>query len=157
MIDIEGKKMKLQIWDTAGQERFQTIALSYYKGAWGIILVFSIDNRKSFENIGRWMKQIRDHGAEDVIILLVGNKCDLVEGRVVSFEEAKSLAENYNISFFETSAKNDINIKEIFIKIANDIKIKIINENLENMDRSKSLHLTNFNPNNNEELGGCIC
>ena len=150
--------MKLQIWDTAGQERFQTIALSYYKGAWGIILVFSIDNRKSFENIERWMKQIKDNAAKDVIIFLIGNKCDLAEGRVVSYDEAIKLAENYNISFYETSAKNNVNIQEIFLKIATDIKNKILNDSSENMDRSKSLYLTNVENNNiNNDSTGCTC
>lgn len=155
VLDIDGKKIKLQIWDTAGQERFQTIALSYYKGAWGIILVFSIDNRKSFDNIGKWMKQISDNAAKDVIILLVGNKCDLEEKRVVSYDEAKQLAENYNIRFYETSAKDDINISEIFVKIASDIKTKIITDNMDNLDQSKSLYLNNVDYKNNFE--GCTC
>ena len=155
ILEIEGKKVKLQIWDTAGQERFQTIALSYYKGAWGIILVFSIDNRKSFENIGKWMKQIKENAAEDVIILLVGNKCDLNENRAVSYEEAKALAESHNSFFFESSAKNNININEIFIKIATDIKNKITIDNSEYLERSKALYLTNFEDKNNEQ--GCTC
>lgn len=154
IIELDGKKMKLQIWDTAGQERFQTIAISYYKGAWGIILVFSIDNRKSFENIGKWMKQITDNAAADVVIVLVGNKCDLIESRAVSYEEAQALAKSFNIQFYETSAKNNINIDEIFTKIATDIKVKL---SMENMDRSKSIYLsTNLNVDNNKN-DGCTC
>ena len=83
-MEIEGKKLKLQVWDTAGQERFQTIALSYYKGAWGIILSYSIADRKSFESIGKWMKQIKENAANDVLLVLVGNKNDLENQRVVS-------------------------------------------------------------------------
>lgn len=146
----------MQIWDTAGQERFQTIALSYYKGAWGIILVFAIDNRKSFENIGKWMKQIKDNAPADVNILLVGNKCDLLENRQVTYEEAKALAETYKIQFYETSAKNDINIEEIFEKLAIEIKKKILSENSEVMGGSRSLYISNVIENKDNDLG-CTC
>lgn len=142
----------MQIWDTAGQERFQTIALSYYKGAWGIILVFAIDNRKSFENIGKWMKQIKEHAPPDVIIILVGNKCDLEEKRAVSSDEAKQLSEGHDIPFYETSAKDNINVEEIFSKLASNIKTKIMNEN---MERSKSMYLSNYMEESQDI--GCTC
>lgn len=157
IIELEGKKMKLQIWDTAGQERFQTIAISYYKGAWGIILVYAIDNRKSFDNIGKWMKQIKDNAAADVVIILVGNKCDLNKSRAVTIDEAKSLAESYNIDFYETSAKDNVNIEEIFTKMASDIKTKITSETFD-MEKSRSINLTaNTNLNGEINEGGCTC
>lgn len=157
IIELEGKKMKLQIWDTAGQERFQTIAISYYKGAWGIILVYAIDNRKSFDNIGKWMKQIKDNAAADVVIILVGNKCDLSKTRAVTTDEAKALAESYNIDFYETSAKDNVNIEEIFTKMASDIKTKITSETFD-MEKSRSINLTaSKNVNGEINEGGCTC
>lgn len=154
ILEIENKKIKLQIWDTAGQERFQTIALSYYKGAWGIILVFSIDNKKSFENIGKWMKQIKDNAPSDVNVLLVGNKCDLLEKRQVTYEEAQALADSYKIQFYETSAKNNINIEEIFEKLAFEIKNKI-GDSLDVMG-SRSIYISDVIENKDENLG-CTC
>lgn len=161
-MEIEGKKLKLQVWDTAGQERFQTIALSYYKGAWGIILSYSITDRKSFESIGKWMKQIKENAANDVLLVLVGNKNDLENQRVVSKEEGEKLAEEQNMPFYETSAKEDMNIKEVFMKIGCDILSKINSceksEILENaVERSKSHTVRNFDGNQDENNSDCAC
>ncbi|XP_012369872.1 ras-related protein Rab-13 [Octodon degus] len=80
-VDIEGKKIKLQVWDTAGQERFKTITTAYYRGAMGIILVYDITDEKSFENIQTWMKSIRENASAGVERLLLGNKCDMEHGQ----------------------------------------------------------------------------
>jgi Ras-related protein Rab-8A len=108
--EIDGKKVKLQIWDTAGQERFKTITQNYYKGAMGIVLCYSVIERESFENISNWMKQINDHADSNVCKLLIGNKSDM-EDRRVAYEEGQRLAQQYGITFFETSAKDGKNIK----------------------------------------------
>ena len=81
-IDIDGKKIRLQIWDTAGQERFKTITQTYYKGAMGIIMVYAINDRPSFNALENWMKQIKTHASENVIKVLVGNKSDCVDRQV---------------------------------------------------------------------------
>ncbi|XP_041885411.1 ras-related protein Rab-10, partial [Corvus kubaryi] len=82
-VELQGKKIKLQIWDTAGQERFHTITTSYYRGAMGIMLVYDITNAKSFENISKWLRNIDEHANEDVERMLLGNKCDMEDKRVV--------------------------------------------------------------------------
>ncbi|KAH9283615.1 Ras-related protein Rab-8B [Echinococcus granulosus] len=109
-IDVEGKKIKLQIWDTAGQERFRTITTAYYRGAMGIMLVYDITQYQSFRNIKQWLTNIDDHANSDVERMLLGNKCDMVSQRQVTKEEAQEFAKNHNIEFLETSAKEGENL-----------------------------------------------
>ncbi|CAB1324480.1 unnamed protein product, partial [Coregonus sp. 'balchen'] len=83
-IELDGKKIKLQIWDTAGQERFRTITTAYYRGAMGIMLVYDITNEKSFDNIKNWIRNIEEHASADVEKMVLGNKCDVNDKRQVS-------------------------------------------------------------------------
>ena len=83
-IELDGKKIKLQIWDTAGQERFRTITTAYYRGAMGIMLVYDITNEKSFDNIKNWIRNIEEHASADVEKMILGNKCDMNDRRQVS-------------------------------------------------------------------------
>lgn len=123
-IDVDGKKIKLQIWDTAGQERFRTITTAYYRGAMGIMLVYDITNEKSFENIKNWIRNIEENASADVEKMLLGNKCELEEKRQVTREKGEQLAIEYGIKFIETSAKASINVQEAFYMLARDIKAK---------------------------------
>jgi small GTP-binding protein len=123
-LEVEGKKVKMQIWDTAGQEKFRSIIQGYYKGAMGIIVVYSCSDRKSFANVESWMRQIKTHAVPDVCIILVGNKCDLAN-REVKKEEGEELAKSYKVKFFETSAKEGLNVSEVFLEIAKTITKKI--------------------------------
>ncbi|VDN97591.1 unnamed protein product [Rodentolepis nana] len=116
-VEIDGKRIKLQIWDTAGQERFQTITSSYYRGAMGIMLVYSVTCRKSFENIQKWMKNISELASEDVDRIIVANKTDKVDQRVVSAEEGLAVAQEYDVQHFETSAMNGTNIETAFYEL----------------------------------------
>jgi Ras-related protein Rab-10 len=120
-IDINGKRVKLQIWDTAGQERFHTITTSYYRGANGIMLVYDITNPKSFDNITKWLKNITDFAADDVERILLANKCDMEEKRMISTARGQEVATANNIKFYETSAKNNQNISDAFVTLAEDI------------------------------------
>ena len=88
---MDNKKIRLQIWDTAGQERFKTITQTYYKGSMGILMTFSLGDLNSFQTLENWLRQIKTHASEDVVKILVGNKCDLPE-RKVSSEEAQRMA-----------------------------------------------------------------
>merc|ERR1712166_432399 len=108
--ELDGKKIKLQIWDTAGQERFRTITQAYYRGAMGILLVYDVTDEKSFQNIRSWMRNIEQHANTEVVKVLLGNKCDMKQKRAVKHEEGENLAKEYGIDFFETSAKDKINI-----------------------------------------------
>uniref|UniRef100_A0A7E4VWK7 Ras-related protein Rab-10 n=1 Tax=Panagrellus redivivus TaxID=6233 RepID=A0A7E4VWK7_PANRE len=120
-IELKGKKIKLQIWDTAGQERFHTITTSYYRGAMGIMLVYDITNGKSFDNIAKWLRNIDEHASEDVVKMLLGNKCDMSDRRVVSKERGERIAIDHQIRFLETSAKSNINIDKAFYDLAEAI------------------------------------
>ena len=110
----EGKIVKIQIWDTAGQDRFRSITKNYYKGAHGIILLYDVTNRKTFENVRDWVEQIREEVSDRVSIILVGNKIDDVEGRKVKTEEGQKMADECGLSFFECSAKSGENIDHTF-------------------------------------------
>jgi len=127
-IEIEGKRVKMQIWDTAGQERFRTITTSYFRGAQGIILVYDTTDRRSFESIRNWISQIQQHADVHANKILVGNKCDIVDEKVVSTEEAMKLAKEYNMAFFEASAKSDINVDQAFLTIAKAVKNRLVAE-----------------------------
>lgn len=125
-IELDGKRIKLQIWDTAGQERFRTITTAYYRGAMGILLVYDVTDEQSFQNIRNWIRNIEQHAADNVDKILIGNKCDMVSEKLVETARGQSLAEEYGIKFFETSAKSNINVVEAFTAIATDIKKRLM-------------------------------
>jgi Ras-related protein Rab-1A len=124
-LNIDGKTIKLQIWDTAGQERFRTITSSYYRGAQGIILVYDCTDQESFNNVKQWMGEIDRYACENVNKLLVGNKTDLVNEKVVDTQTAKAFADSMGIPFIETSAKNATNVEQCFVSMARDIKNRL--------------------------------
>uniref|UniRef100_T1DF43 Putative rab-protein 10 n=1 Tax=Psorophora albipes TaxID=869069 RepID=T1DF43_9DIPT len=131
-IELRGKKIKLQIWDTAGQERFHTITTSYYR----IMLVYDITNEKSFDNIVKWLRNIDEHANEDVEKMILGNKCDMTDKRVVSKERGESIAREHDIRFMETSAKANVNIEKAFRELAEAILDKTAGkETTDNPDR----------------------
>lgn len=123
--ELSSKTVKLQIWDTAGQERFKTITSSYYKGAHGIILTYDITDKQSFKDIENWLTEVEKFANENVIKLLVGNKCDLESQRQVTFDEGKEYADSLGIQFLETSAKNNANVEKAFFTLANEIKGRV--------------------------------
>ncbi|XP_057693733.1 ras-related protein Rab-8B-like [Corythoichthys intestinalis] len=120
-IELDGKRVKLQIWDTAGQERFRTITTAYYRGAMGIMLVYDISNEKSFENIKNWIRNIEEHASSDVEKMVLGNKCDMTDRRQVSKDRGEKLAIDYGVKFMETSAKTSLNVEEAFYTMGRDI------------------------------------
>ena len=121
-LTINDETIRLKIFDTAGQERFKSISLNIIKKADGILLLYDIGNRDSFESVSNWIKSIREIGEEKVCIILIGNKCDLPEEkRKVSKEEGEDKANEYNIPFFETSCKEGINVNEAFMKLSEEI------------------------------------
>lgn len=111
-LNIDGTEYRLQIWDTAGQERFRNIAVSYYKKADGIVLVYDVSKTTTFEAINVWLDSIKNHAAKHVPIILIGNKSDL--GFTVSQEEAQQLADDTDIPLFFTSAKDGSGVNEAF-------------------------------------------
>ncbi|KAI3870794.1 hypothetical protein C5167_013419 [Papaver somniferum] len=127
-VELDGKTVKLQIWDTAGQERFRTITSSYYRGAHGIIIVYDVTDMESFNNVKQWLNEIDRYANDSVCKLLVGNKSDLVDKKVVDTETAKAFADSLGIPFLETSAKEGSNVEQAFLTMAAEIKKKMGNQ-----------------------------
>ncbi|KAI4333614.1 hypothetical protein L6164_018398 [Bauhinia variegata] len=120
-IKVDDKIIKAQIWDTAGQERYRAITSAYYRGAVGALLVYDVTRHVTFENIERWLKELRDHTDSNIVIMLVGNKADLRHLRAVSTEDAKSFAEKEKTFFMETSALESINVENAFTEVLTEI------------------------------------
>ena len=115
-----GEEMKLSIWDTAGQERFHASAFKVVRKSQGIALVFDLTQKKTFDGIANWLEVIKDN-FNNVSIVLLGNKCDCKEKREVTEEDTKKMIERFKLPYFETSAKENINITEAIQKLANDV------------------------------------
>ena len=120
-LDIDGKLIKLQIWDTAGQERFRVITSAYYRGAHGVIIVYDVTSNISYKNINYWLEETTKYASENISKILIGNKSDLVNKREVSYTNARDYADSLNLNYIETSAKNNTNIEQIFVDIANNL------------------------------------
>lgn len=121
LLQVEGKTVKAQIWDTAGQERYRAITSAYYRGAVGALLVYDITKMQTFDNVQRWLRELRDHADSNIVIMLAGNKTDLNHLRAVSTENAQALAERERLSFLETSALEAVNVERAFQTILLDI------------------------------------
>ena len=132
-LDVDGKSVKLQIWDTSGDERYRSIVSSYYRGAHGIMMVYDITDLETFENLNSWLNEIAKNASENVYKILVGNKCDMEKDRKVTFKQGEEFAKEHKMFFFETSAKDSINVQEAF----ETMTIEIIKENDENVLKKK--------------------
>ena len=117
-IDVGDKKVKLQIWDTAGQERFRTIGTAYYRNTHGVIIVYDVTSRDSFSKVEQWIREIKDNCEGTTKTVLVGNKDDDPTRKVIQTEEAQQFSTSMQIQLFETSAKENINVEEMFYAIA---------------------------------------
>ncbi|KAK7320187.1 hypothetical protein RJT34_04923 [Clitoria ternatea] len=148
-IKVGDKLIKAQIWDTAGQERFRAITSSYYRGALGALLVYDITRRSSYENVSKWLVELREFGGEDMVVILVGNKCDLSESREVEKEEGKGFAETEGLCFMETSALRNLNVEEVFLQMITKIYDMTSQKSLEakmdekpiNVSSGKEIHI----------------
>ena len=147
---INNKNIKLNIWDTAGQERFKTITSAYYKGSHGVILVYDITDRESFNNIANWINETKKHAGSAIVRVLVGNKCDLTEDRKVTHKEGAEFAQRENMLFFETSAKAKINVEETFMGLTKQMYELLPESEKRTENEGKKVTATR-----KEETGGC--
>ena len=136
----DGTKIKVQLWDTAGQERFKSLAMTYYRKAFGILLLFDVTKKSSFNACKNYLEEVRNNSDKKCVIYLVGNKIDLENERKISKEEAENFAKNENIKYIETSAVKNMKVTEVFTSLLNNI-YQIKTED----DKSK-LFLKNTNP-----------
>jgi len=118
IVEVTGKKIKLQIWDTAGQERFRAVTRSYYRGAAGALLVYDITRRITYNHLTSWLTDARNLTNPNTVIMLIGNKKDLDAQRDVTYEEAAQFAKENGLIFIESSAKTGENVEEAFLKTA---------------------------------------
>jgi len=157
-INNNGKTCKLQIWDTAGQERFRTITTSYYRGAHAIIICYDITDSITFENVKRWLHECVLYASKNVVKLLVGNKSDLEKKRAISYHSGKELADMYDMTFYEVSAKENTNIDELFSAVGDDIiKSRIELEIMLAQKESDKSKIKITEPNNVDIYGGKCC
>ncbi|XP_003475518.1 ras-related protein Rab-19 isoform X2 [Cavia porcellus] len=136
-LDIDGKKVKMQVWDTAGQERFRTITQSYYRSAHAAIIAYDLTRRSTFESVPHWIHEVEKYGAANLVIMLIGNKSDLWQQRHVLFEDACTLAEKHGLlAVLETSAKESRNIDEVFVLMAKELMAR----NRLQLDSESTMH-----------------
>ncbi|CDR41326.1 CYFA0S07e00738g1_1 [Cyberlindnera fabianii] len=150
-IEIDGKRIKLQVWDTAGQERFRTITTAYYRGASGIILVYDVTDERTFENVRNWFQTVHQHANDDTQLILVGNKSDETDLRVVQYDQGSALASELGIPFLEASAKTSDNVDELFFQLA---KI-ILEKNADALNASEGNGGVNVAAGSGSKSSGC--
>ena len=146
-IEINNKVYRIQVWDTAGQENFRSLTRAYYKNCVCAIIVYDVTNKQSFENIQNWLEDVHNQSPKTVLIALIGNKIDLDDKRVISFDEGKELALKNGIIFMETSAKTGEGVNEVFNYTAQEIDKKM-KENYYNL-KSETCGIKEGNIDNN--------
>ncbi|KAL0204986.1 hypothetical protein P9112_000293 [Eukaryota sp. TZLM1-RC] len=150
LVSLNDKTIKLQIWDTAGQERFKSVTRSYFRQSFGAIMVYDVTRRETFEHITMWLNDARNLADPDCVICLVGNKNDLPH-RAVSMEEGKQFADDNGLLFVETSAKDNVNVDDLFINTAQAIFDKVESGKIEGMSKNNNLG------SECEPTGACSC
>jgi Ras-related protein Rab-11A len=138
---INDKIFKIEMWDTAGQERYKSITSAYYKGAKGALVVYDTTSAQSFENVDKWYNEIKEKTGKDIKLILIGNKIDLAEQKVVNTDEALAKAKTWGIPLMETSAKSAVNVKEAFHDLLKEMYLEM-NKNLQNVE-NKNLENNN--------------
>ncbi|XP_019168642.1 PREDICTED: ras-related protein RABA1f-like [Ipomoea nil] len=156
-IEVDDKLAKAQIWDTAGQERYRAITSAYYRGAVGALLVYDITRHITFDNVERWLRELRDHTDQNIVVMLVGNKADLRHLRAVNTQTAQAFAERENTFFIETSAMEALNVEMAFTEVLTQIyritsrKALDIGDDPMALPRGKAINIAE----NSKGSGGC--
>jgi len=156
-IKIKNKKIKIQIWDTAGQERYRSITSAYYKGAKGAFIVYDITRKLTFDNIDKWVTDLKTNGDKNISIILIGNKSDLEDKREVEKEEGIKKSEEYKIAFLETSALNGDNIDKAFNELLEQIYQNVCSdiEEGDSAEIDKGVNLNDDKTDNNGIMSKC--
>ena len=153
--EIDSKKIKMQIWDTAGQERFKNIIASYYRGAHGILLLYDVTDKDSFKNLSNWLIEIEKNASKNVLKVLIGNKSDLEDKRVVSYNQGKEFADTYGLKFIETSAKKNLNVNEAFETLGRELMIASADKKISNQKQNKKISVAKAQDLNIKKKDGC--
>ena len=147
----------MQIWDTAGQERFKNIISSYYRGANGILLIYDITDKESFKSLSNWLIEIEKNGNKNVLKVLIGNKSDLEDKRVISFNQGKEFADMYGLKFIETSAKKNLNVNEAFESLGREIMESNVDYKVSKQMKNKKITVSNARDLDVEKKEGGCC
>ena len=153
--DIDNKKIKMQIWDTAGQERFKNIIASYYRGAHGILLIFDVTDKDSFKNLSNWLIEIEKNASKNVLKVLIGNKTDLEEKRVISYNQGKEFADTYGLKYIETSAKKNLNVNEAFETLGRELMAASDDKRITKTKPNKKISVAKAQDLTPEKKNGC--
>jgi len=152
---LDSKKIKMQIWDTAGQERFKNIIASYYRGAHGILLLYDVTDKESFKNLSNWLIEIEKNASKNVLRVLIGNKVDLEDKRVISFNQGKEFADTYGLKFIETSAKKNVNVSEAFETLGRELMTANFDKSITKPKQNKTLSVTKAQDLDVQQKNGC--
>ena len=153
--DIDEKRIKMQIWDTAGQERFKNIIASYYRGAHGILLIYDVTDKDSFKNLSNWLIEIEKNSSKNVLKVLIGNKTDLEEKRVISYNQAKEFADSYGLKYIETSAKKNLNVNEAFATLGRELMLASEDKRIVKQKQNKKISVAKMEDLNIQKRRGC--
>ena len=154
-LEIDGKKIKMQIWDTAGQERFKNIIASYYRGAHGILLLYDVTDRESFKNLSNWLIEIEKNANKNILKVLIGNKTDLQEKRIISYNQGKEFADTYGLKYVETSAKKNLNVTEAFETLGREIMAANADKKITRQKQNKTITVSKAQDLNIDKKEGC--
>ena len=152
--NIDEKKIKMQIWDTAGQERFKNIIASYNRGAHGILLIYDVTDKESFKNLSNWLIEIEKNASKNVLKVLIGNKTDLEEKRVITYNQGKEFADSYGLKYIETSAKKNLNVNEAFETLGREL-MQASDDKKIGKSKDKKISVTKAEDLNQEQKKGC--
>ena len=153
--DIDEKRIKMQIWDTAGQERFKNIIASYYRGAHGILLIYDVTDKDSFKNLSNWLIEIEKNSNKNVLKVLIGNKTDLEDKRVISYNQGKEFADSYGLKYIETSAKKNLNVNEAFSTLGRELMQASEDKKIIKQRQNKKISVAKMEDLNQEKRRGC--
>ncbi|CAD8092553.1 unnamed protein product [Paramecium sonneborni] len=145
-IQSSGKAVKCQIWDTAGQERYRAITHAYYRGAVGAFICYDVTREATFKNTEKWLTELKDHADGNIVIIMIGNKIDAVDQRIVRTDEASNYCEQQQIGFIETSALDGTNIDVAFNKIVANIFNTIGSKSVKKVIQVESEHVVLTEP-----------
>ena len=153
--EIDSKKIKMQIWDTAGQERFKNIISSYYRGAHGILLLYDVTDKESFKNLSNWLIEIEKNASKNILRILIGNKCDLEDKRVITQAQGKEFADTYGLKFIETSAKKNFNVSEAFETLGRELMNAGAEKKIEKQKENKKISVAKAQDLTTQNKKGC--
>ena len=153
--NIDEKKIKMQIWDTAGQERFKNIIASYYRGAHGILLIYDVTDKESFKNLSNWLIEIEKNASKNVLKVLIGNKTDLEDKRVITYSQGKEFADSYGLKYIETSAKKNMNVNEAFETLGRELMQASDDKKIGKPSHNKKISVAKAEDLNQEQKKGC--